>query len=266
MCPEHLDTLSGEITTLRALVMRIPTGELTAILTDIDAVLEACKQAESTPAIESKNGADLPAMAQALEQLIDVITRVEVDTQSTHGATTGDITEIGEYALQLLEALSAESDNPALSGQQQALASLAINLALWIARHGGQLETLEPVANALALMANSSREPQELAQLSGVINEIIAAVSSFISQDLEKMNPGRPWRVLLLNHSIVATRSHDTGLMEAAFAILTSKLPEDATRFFSEGMEQMDALDYPPHVRQVMEKYHREWPVKHSLH
>ncbi len=54
--------------------------------------------------------------------------------------------------------------------------------------------------------------------------------------------------------------------MEAAFAILTSQLPEDATRFFSEGMEQMDALDYPPRVRQVMEKYHREWPVNRSLH
>ena len=87
-----------------------------------------------------------------------------------------------------------------------------------------------------------------------------------IRQDLEKMNLGRPWRVLLLNNSIVATRSHDTDLMEAAFAILTSQLPEDATRFFSEGMEQMEALDYPPHVRQVMEKYHREWPVNRSLH
>jgi hypothetical protein len=48
--------------------------------------------------------------------------------------------------------------------------------------------------------------------------------------------------------------------------VLTSKLPEDATRFFSEGMGQMDALDYPPHVRAVMEKYHREWPVNRALH
>jgi hypothetical protein len=64
----------------------------------------------------------------------------------------------------------------------------------------------------------------------------------------------------------VATRSHDTGLMEDAFSVLTSKLPEDATRFFSEGMGQMDALDYPPHVRTVMEKYHREWPVNRALH
>ena len=111
--------------------MQIPTGTLSVILTDINTVLEACKQTES-----------LTAMAQALEQLADAITRVEADTQS----------------------------------------------------------------------------------------------------------------------------SDDADLMEAAFAILISQLPEDATRFFSEGMEQMDALDYPPHVRQVMEKYHREWPVNRSLH
>ena len=90
--------------------------------------------------------------------------------------------------------------------------------------------------------------------------------SALTSEDLEKMNPGRPWRVLLLNYGIVATRSHNTASMEAAFAVLTSKLPEDATRFFSEGMQQMDALDYPSHVRKVMEKYHREWPVNRSLH
>ena len=253
MCPKHPYTLSRHH--IHTTIMQIPTGTLSVILTDINTALEACKQAES-----------LTAMAQALEQLADVITRVEADTQSSDDTSSGNITEIGDYALQLLEALSAESANPALSGQQQTLANLAINMALWIARHDGQIETLEPVANALALMANSSREPSELGQLSSVINAIIAAVSSPISQDLEKMNPGRPWRVLLLNNSIVATRSHDTDLMEAAFAILTSQLPEDATRFFSEGMEQMDALDYPPHVRQVMEKYHREWPVNRSLH
>jgi hypothetical protein len=239
---------------------------MAVILTDINTVLEACKQAEQSPDIQSENETDLPAMALALEQLADVITRMEADTQSADEATTSDITEIGDYALQLLEALSAESANPALNGQQQSLTNLAINTALWIAHHGGQLETLEPVANALALMANSSREPEELGQLSGVINEIIAAVAFSIRQDLEKTNPGRPWRVLLLNNSIVATRSHDADLMEAAFEELTRNLPEDATRFFSEGMEQMDALDYPPHVRRVMEKYHHEWPVNRSLH
>jgi hypothetical protein len=44
------------------------------------------------------------------------------------------------------------------------------------------------------------------------------------------------------------------------------RLPEGASRFFSEGMEQMEALDYPPHARKVVEKYHSQWPVDPSLH
>jgi hypothetical protein len=72
--------------------------------------------------------------------------------------------------------------------------------------------------------------------------------------------------VLLLNRGIVATRSHNTRAMEEAFAVLTQHLPEGAARFFTEGMEQMDALNYPAHVREVMEKYHRQWTLNRSLH
>ncbi|MGB5180443.1 MAG: hypothetical protein WBP44_17155 [Gammaproteobacteria bacterium] len=244
-------------------MMQIPTGALAIILSDSNAILAACQQHDAASASQSEADAEL---ALALQQLTDVMTRVESDMQSGGDSSSTDITGIGDYALQLHETLSAATSQRQLNDLQPRLASLAINMALWIARHGGRIETLEPVANALALVANSSREPVELGKLSGVMAEIIAAVSSVISQDLEKMNPGRPWRVLLLNYSIVATRSHDTDLMETAFATLSNLLPEEASRFFSEGMEQMDALDYPPQVRRVMEKYHREWPVKRSLH
>jgi hypothetical protein len=135
-----------------------------------------------------------------------------------------------------------------------------------VADHEGRIDTLEPVVDALALLANNTREPSRLEALSHVISRIVAAVSPLISQDLEKLNPGRPWRVLLLNQSIIATRSHNPELMEQAFAVLTGKLPEDAARFFSEGMQQMDALNYPAPVRKVMEKYHRQWTVNRALH
>lgn len=245
--------------------MYIPTGELHVILTEIDGILNSCRTNE-TEMTSPSPGADLITLAQALEQLADVMTRVEGDIKSGGNTTAADITEIGAYALQLQEALAAACEKQSLPEQQQPLALLAINMALWIAQHSGQIELLEPVANAIALLANKSRDPADLGKLSGVISTIIAAVAPVISQDLEKMNAGRPWRVLLLNHSIVATRSHDTGLMEAAFALLTSNLPEDATRFFSEGMEQMEALDYPAHVRAVMQKYHSQWPANRSLH
>jgi hypothetical protein len=186
--------------------------------------------------------------------------RLEVDQEAQAGGGSDDVTRLGEYAMQLQESLAG-------SGKQRAAtAALAVEFALWIADHGGRIDTLEPVVDGLAMIANSSMDPAELESLGRVMGRITDAVAPLIREDLEKINPGRPWRVLLLNRSIVATRSHNTRVMEEAFAMLTRHLPEDAARFFTEGMEQMDALDYPPQVRKVMEKYHRQWTLNRSLH
>lgn len=242
------------------------TGQVPDIQTTIRDILDACRQANESSSALPDADTDLPPLEQAFEQLVDIMVRIESDSQAPDGTRTEDITEIGAYALRLQETLSGIAEKQRLAGQKQPLADLSVNLALWIAGHNGRIETLEPVVDALALAANTTQDPQQLERLSNIIKRIIEAVATPISQDLEKMNPGRPWRLLLLNHGIVATRSHNTGLMEEAFSLLTSHLPEDATRFFSEGMQQMEALDYPPHVRETMEKYHREWPVKRSLH
>jgi len=247
--------------------MQIPTGQLSAILEIITATLKACQSASSTSTDPAGDAPDLPTLEQALGQLADVMSRIESDTQSGGNNSPEDITEIGEYALRLHENLSVTAEQLGqLDEQKQPLANLAIDIALWIALHGGKLGMLEPVVDAIAMTANTESSPEKLEQLSSIISTITGAVSPLISEDLEKMNHGRPWRLLLLNQSIVATRSHNTGLMEAAFETLTSKLPEDATRFFSEGMQQMEALDYPAKVREVMERYHRQWPVNRSLH
>ena len=69
-----------------------------------------------------------------------------------------------------------------------------------------------------------------------------------------------------MNRAIVATRTHQPDVMEEAFTVLVRHLPEDAPGFFNQGMEQMDLLNYPPHVREVMERYYTKWSVKRSLH
>jgi len=246
--------------------MQTLNGQVPEIRAAITGIMEICKQTNEHSAALEDTEADLHTLEQAFGQLLDVLNRIESDMPTPGAAGIEDVTEIGEYALRLQESLSGCADKLGLTEQKQPLACLSINIALWIADHAGRIEILEPVVDAIAQTANSTQEPEQLEQLSSVIKHIIDAVSALISEDLEKMNPGRPWRVLLLNHGIVATRSHNTAAMEAAFADLTSKLPEDATRFFSEGMQQMEALDYPPHVRKVMEKYHREWPANRSLH
>ncbi|MGB5305735.1 MAG: hypothetical protein WBN51_11750 [Gammaproteobacteria bacterium] len=250
--------------------MNIPTGKPAEISAAIDTLMAACGTLPARPAAGAPT--DLPPLMQALEQLLDVMARVEVDARAA--ADNGrareigreDVTEIGVYAFGLHASLVSACEQARAAQQRESLAGLAVDIALWIADHGGQLTTLEPVVDGLALLANAAMEPERLADLSKVISRVTAAVAPVIRQDLEKTNPGRPWRVLLLNHGIVATRSHDTALMEPAFALLEKQLPEDAARFFSEGMQQMDALDYPAHVRKVMEKYHRQWTVNRALH
>ena len=246
--------------------MQVLNGKISTIETAISGIMETCKQANAHSSALPAAETDLPSLEQAFGQLVDEMNRVESDTRAAGAGSTADVTEIGEYALRLQETLSGLADKAGLSEHKQQLACLSINMALWIADHDGRLEPLEPVVDAIAQIANSTQDPQQLEQLSAVIARIVNAVSALISEDLEKTNPGRPWRVLLLNYGIVSTRSHNSASMEAAFAVLTHNLPEDASHFFSEGMLKMDALDYPSHVREIMEKYHREWPVNDSLH
>jgi len=246
--------------------MEIPTGRPADLQSLLDSLLPACIEAGATGSPAAQGANDPSSLVEAFRQLLNVMARIESDARADRLSDSADVTEIGEYALRLQEALATLATNTGLEDQQEALALVSINIALWVADHGGRIDTLEPVVDALALLANNLREPSRLEALSHVISRIVAAVSPMISQDLEKLNPGRPWRVLLLNQSIVATRSHNPELMEQAFSVLTGKLPEDAARFFSEGMQQMDALNYPKHVRKVMEKYHRQWTVNRALH
>jgi len=241
--------------------MDLPDSQLDSIRSRITTLVDTCL----VDAPDQPDDAELPRLRAAFSQLAEVMARLDADAASGQ-ADPADITEIGEYALRLAQTLATSPGCTQSQQQRLDVARLTIGLALWIARLGGRIDTLEPVVDALALQANALRDPQLLEALSEQIHRIIAAVSPLIRQDLEKVNPGRPWRVLLLNHGIVATRSHNTRLMERAFTDLARHLPDDAARFFTQGMEQMDALGYPEPVRKVMQKYHREWTRNRALH
>ncbi|MHB8551767.1 MAG: hypothetical protein ACYDB8_12510 [Acidiferrobacterales bacterium] len=140
-----------------------------------------------------------------------------------------------------------------------------LTIADWTIRHHGHLRSLEPVVNALADAANRTTETGDLERMARFMGEVIHASDSFIQQDMEKTNPGRPWRLLHLNRGIVATRSHNLALMGEVFDELVSALPEEASGFFEQGMQQMEALDYPAPVRKLMARYHSAWsrPMLH---
>jgi hypothetical protein len=203
-----------------------------------------------------------------MEQAIDVMERADSDAAARQGErvlSDAEISEIGEYALGLLEAIVERVEN-ASGHQSRELIRLAIPISLWIARQGGHISKLELVVNSLAAWANELQDTLQIADLTRIIREIIDATSDEIRRDLEQSNPMRPWRIINLNYGIVATRSHDPELMDQAFAQLVENLPNDARAFFREGMQQMDIVGYPDEVREVVERYDRMWGSGDTLH
>ena len=217
---------------------------------------------------DSESGETPEQLLAAMEQAVDVMERADADKATRNGKmvlSATEITEIGDYALGLLETIVERVES--VSGHQsRELSRFAIPISLWIAQHGGYINKLELVVNSLAAWANELQDTIQIADLVGVIRQIIDATSAEIRQDLDQSNPMRPWRIINLNYGIVATRSHDPTLMEEAFALLVENLPQDARAFFREGMQQMDSVGYPEEVREVVQRYERMWGSDKTLH
>lgn len=220
-------------------------------------------------AVANLNQADEPVkkLVQAMEECFHVMQRVEADLQATDSEMKPeDVSQIGDYALTLLQELSSHAANAGMQAEMLSIQSLTLPVALWIAHHGGHFHQLETVVNAVANEANSTQDPETLAQFAVKLESLMQGVDENIRQDLDNANPMRPWKVLNINWGIVATRSHDPAVMRRVFDQLIKNVPEDARAFFAEGMKQMDIVGYPEQVREVMAEYSRDWGVDASVH
>jgi hypothetical protein len=202
-------------------------------------------------------------MVSALARLFDVLDRRGEVQDQPDGSDLARLTESGLGLIRELSATAALLDRDEIACEVELQ---AYPFAVWSARLGAPLRLLDPVVNAVAFLANHTTESADLARLFKGISEIIEAVDPAIRGDLQASAPGQPWRLLLLNRAIVATRSHDPDLMEAAFAAVVRHLPDEAARFFTEGMEQMELLEYPAQVRRVMQRYYERWAAGQRTH
>lgn len=103
--------------------------------------------------------------------------------------------------------------------------------------------------------ANHQSDPEGLRQIDALMSGVLEACPDYVRNDLEQINPVRPWLILHLNRSITATRTCDPATMGRAFDDFIQALPNEASRCFTEGMGEMDRLGYPPRVRQFMLRY-----------
>ena len=244
--------------------MYLPNPTIDYFRTNVAVLMPALLEAwQAGNAAQSSAEYSPPLLADAFDQWLEAL---EGSEASDTPPDPESISQFGEYGLNLCNAALSWAQQLRQDEAVTGLQEMTVVFALWLARHGGELLTLEPVVDGLAYFANATQNPEELEQLYEVMDAILKSVTPAIRIDLEKTNPGRPWRILNLNLAIVATRTHQPALMEQAFKDFVESLPEEAPKFFSEGMEQMDLLNYPAHVREVMDKYYQQWSVKHALH
>ena len=229
-------------------------------------MIEAWEDSGS-PTIQDEPSPDI--LFNAMQELLVLLHTLDYESRNPAGQRNGDepdLTELGDYGIHILEEFALQSDHLGLESKERVWEHLAVCLARWIAVRGGELQTLGIVVNGLAYLANQTKDQAQLEQLYLVMAEVCDA--STPPEYLGEHNEGaeNPWRMLLLNRAIVATRTLSPRLMEEAFSDITVHLPESAPEFFREGMEQVDLQNYPDPVREVIQRYLSEWPVKRVLH
>ncbi|NEV64810.1 hypothetical protein G3446_23570 [Thiorhodococcus minor] len=216
-------------------------------------------------------GPEPRVLLEGMRRLIDTMRAADAGppaqfSERLQKSTGSDPEVLLEHGLRLLTQLSDLAAQLNLPHHAEHVEQLCLPLACWLLRRGAELQHPEPVVNAAAHIANGLKSPTELAELFGLLSEVMNGIGIERALELESSSPERPWRVLLLNRAIVATRSHQPALMEEAFQSVVEHLREDAPDFFREGMGQMESLDYPLQVREVMQRYFDVWCVGQKLH
>jgi len=252
---------------------------------DLDSISQVIREAtakvsyafDKSGEISVPNAISPHLISKALQQFLDVLYQVDHENRSDKTPATfeqlkkitlgindeffeklsrKELSEIGDHGLQLLDTLCEWAQALNLSYQHNQIRAIMVMVALWVARHGGEISSIDSVVNTLADIANSTTEQDALAELSYMMGELVNAVSVNSRFDFDSTNTQHPWRVLNFNRGIIATRSHDTRIMEIAFEDLIRNVPEDAERFFQQGMQQMEELNYPDYVRKVVSHYY----------
>ncbi len=191
-----------------------------------------------------------PQLVDALRQLFVVL---EKDTAQWDPDLPDDEAErIGDLSIGLLLDLATWAERLGERRAKAAFEVISVSIAAWLVQEQQPIHTLEPIVNGLAILANAEHDPATLSSLAQLMGAIVNAAEADYGSDLESSNPERPWRILLFNWGITATRAQEPQLMEQAFTALRKFLPADAPLFFQEGRQQVLQGDYRPEVRKVM--------------
>lgn len=212
---------------------------------------------ERTGKIDSPDAGPL-AVAAALSDFFELATALD------QGAVFFERDELAEFAahgLDLLDRLAYQLLVLEVMEHREDMALIFASIGLWLARREATLENLEGIADGFGRITNGLNDPDELAHMCQLMEEVADAASEKVRIDEDTSNPYRPWRVLNLNAGIAATRSLDPSLMERTFDNLGRRLPQDMPGFLADGKRQMIVQNVPEAVSEVIDRYAERWPT-----
>jgi hypothetical protein len=207
---------------------------------------------------------DPAVLNDAMAQLLGILEQVSGDSPDAR-VSNAELNTLGEYGLHLFDELATLADQLDQAATAAEIRQLCLPFAVWMARQGAEIRNLAPVVNGLAQFANQASQPQAMAALYSYCCELVDAASP-ACEEYQTGEAHQPWRLLLINRAIVATRSHNPELMAPAFDAIVECLPHEAQRFFAEGMEQMAIIDYPDQVRDLVRRYYLAHTQRRLLH
>lgn len=222
-------------------------------------LVEAYRRAGVAPG----DGSPPSLLAEALEQMFALFDHLDRLHGEDAALPDADPSRLGEQALSCLSDLELWADRLGERRTLPRLGELAVEAAEWTARHGGVVRVLEPVVNAFAAQANALTAPDRLARLCERMGRVIDAADPALRNDAAATGTFPPWRILLFNHAIVATRTQEAERMERAFNLLGVFLPQDCPAFFEEALQQSHKAVYSDAVREVVRQHHQRWTRRH---
>lgn len=207
-----------------------------------------------------------PLLIEAITQCMDIAARNAAASPADEGQTTAlepaEVEEIGTHALECISDLTLWAYQLGLENERDAIEDLAFDFARWIVRHEGAISVLEPVVNTLARRANSAHDSADLVELCAAAREVLEHVAPRL-RNHDDAGAEQPWRILNLNCAIIATRSQQPELMQAAYDLLEHHLPHECAAFYGEGVRQAEKRVYGQHVRDIMRERFAKWTTRH---
>jgi hypothetical protein len=242
--------------------MQLPIADMPQILERLESLAEELIDVWDDQSATEEHSLSPEDLCLAMRRLGVLLLQMDEADEGKEPLGAQELKALGTHGLHLISALASCARSYRMDQQAQEIQQQCVPFAVWLARHGGELTDLQPLVNALAEFANGLTRPDDLAQLHHQMGEIIDAASPRLSED----RPSEPWRLLLLNRAIVATRSHKPQLIHQSYDAVIEYLPDQAQHFLSEAMEQMDLFNYPGGVREIVEDYFQRFGRARILH